>query len=121
MNITISVPAVGFRLKEGLLTESVDESVARTFACVEVIQGTGPLTSDVTIEIFTQDGSATGKLTCCTQIILCVHSVLHVYTSVNFVQDQHYASIPRRKVWWWLHYLSVYKLFSVYTVKCHYS
>ena len=58
-----SVPAVGFRLKEGLLTESVDESVARTFACVEVIQGTGPLTSDVTIEIFTQDGSATGKLT----------------------------------------------------------
>ena len=45
------------------MSESVDESVARTFACIEVIQGTGPLTSDVTIEIFTQDESAEGKLT----------------------------------------------------------
>ena len=47
----------------GTLNETVNESIARAFACVVVIQDTGPLISNVVIEFFTQDESAEGKLT----------------------------------------------------------
>ena len=59
-----TVPAVGFQVIES----TVNESVARKFACVEILSG-GPLPSEAVIEFYTRDGSAVGK---CTIIILCI-------------------------------------------------
>ena len=55
--IFFPVPAVGFQVTESF----VNESAGRKFTCVE-IRSSRPLTSDVVIEFYTQDGSAEGKL-----------------------------------------------------------
>ena len=52
-----AVPAVGFQVTESY----VNESAGRKFTCVEILSSSQPLTSDIVIEFYTQDGSAEGK------------------------------------------------------------
>lgn len=52
-----AVPAVGFPVTKSF----VRESAGRKFTCVEILSSTRPLTSDVVIEFYTQDGSAEGE------------------------------------------------------------
>ena len=55
--VLFPVPAVGFQVTESY----VNESAGRKFTCVEILSSSRPLTSDVVIEFYTQDGSAEGK------------------------------------------------------------
>ena len=51
------MPAVGFLEVEA----TVPETMSRVFACVEILFPDSPLESEVEVEFYTQNGSATGK------------------------------------------------------------